>query len=259
MNTAETVLIHNKISIAVPTRHRVRKLSCFFQSILNTHKGTVPHITIIHDCPENREEINFTGKLQLPHINVIHNLYKSSLAQLWNQCIINAPTDWVLICNDDATFNPNWIEYLEKQIDSGIFKQINLLNYGGMCIHKSWILDIGWFDENFNGGGYEDVDFQLRISEAGLKNFVDMSHDFVFMNHLKNSSDGQDWAGENNSLYIVDKWGRNDNWNEPSNRKLPEIDWYPKWTKKYEEKFNKKATFISRHLDTNFIGKQIYP
>ena len=74
----------------------------------------------------------------------------------------------MLICNDDGGFQKGWLEYLEKQIATGSFLQINLLHYGGMCIHKSLIPQIGWFDERFHGGGYEDIDWQLRISEAGL-------------------------------------------------------------------------------------------
>lgn len=234
------------ISVAVPTRHRIKKLDNFITSFKNTtFSDERPHLTIIHDNPTSKEEVNFTRPLISDSINVIHNLYKSSLAQLWNQCIINAPTDWVLVCNDDAIFKQGWLEYLTKQIFSDKYKQINLLNYGGMCLHKSWIVRIGWFDEQFEGGGYEDVDYQLRISELKQKHLVDMSNDFVFLEHRKDSSDGCDWEGRNNSIHIVNKWGRKENWNLPSYRWMKEIDWHPKFTSEYIRKYSEEPIYLS--------------
>ena len=58
-----------------------------------------------------------------------------------------------------------------------------MLHYGGFCINRRMILKNGWFDERFRGGGFEDIDWQVRISESHLQMFVDISEDFKLVDH----------------------------------------------------------------------------
>lgn len=252
---------HQLISVAVPTRNRVTVINDFVKSFANsinpkvdgyTKTYVMPELHIIYDAPDKMS--HYCGFDMTPTETT--NVDKSSLTELWNQAIISSPTDWVLVCNDDITFNKGWVEYLEGQIETGKYLLIHLFHYGAFCIHKSLILEIGWFDENFRGGGFEDVDHMLRMSEAGLKDLVDRSHDFIrvdndveighFINHHKAQlhkqgiTKGTGWDGKNNGTYIMEKWGRKDNtnWRIPSFRQSLEVDWHPSVTKKYAEKFH---------------------
>ena len=228
--------------IAVPTRNRLSRVQRFVETFLQTtEEGNRPEMLFIHDSPTSDDSVNYTSKL--PHTNTLVFSEKSGLTKLWNQCIIKSNKEWVLVCNDDAIFKNGWYEHLTEQINSGKFLQINLLHYGGFCIHRKMILRNGWFDENFKGGGFEDIDWQLRLSESDSDHFLERSKDFILLDHGK-FYDGTNWLGENNHHYIEQKWNKSHkSWLsqkiEPSFRQLPEIDWYPRttamWSKYYGE------------------------
>lgn len=234
-------------------------------SILNSRSST-PQMTVIYDAPD-RPEDTFLREIGGRFRKEIYNPDKSSLTELWNQCIIMSPTDWVLVCNDDIEFKPGWLEYLEEQIDSGCYDLIHLFHYGAFCIHKYMMLKVGWFDERFRGGGYEDNDYQLRIYEAGLKDRVDRSHDFIrrdgarevghFIDHTKYVHNGEGWQGCNNAQWIQAKWA-NMNWRRPSIRQAPEIDWHPSVTKKYTDKYGINAEYIKIGKDSMSQRREIY-
>lgn len=250
----------------------------FMDSFMNTTSysdGRRPAMTVILDSPDALHEDYtliqndfLTSAFPEDYIRSVIVPDKSSLTELWNLSIILAPTDWVLICNDDVTFNPGWVEYLEQQIATDKFDLIHLFHYGGMCIHKRLILKMGWFDENFNSGGFEDIDFQLRISEAGLKDRVDRSHDFIrkegkvevghFMNHHRDVQANGSWAGGNNADWICEKWGRKSPWDFriPSFRQSLEVNWHPAYTSKYEEKYGLRWVDFEERL--KLTGKEQY-
>lgn len=262
--------MHRDISVAVPTRHRVQ---CIDKFVKTFHKNTDsrghirPYLTILYDSPKaagsSHLRFDYPLKTKMQEI-IVWN--KSSLTELWNMGIMTAPTDWVLLCNDDIIFKPGWLEYLEEAIASGKYLQINLGHYGAFCIHKSLILKVGWHDERYRGGGYEDIDWQLRLNEAGVKNKVDNSHTFYenkpghdvghFIDHFKSGSN-EGWQGENNQRWICGKWNRPTpaRWNDiPSIRAVNNIDWHPSYTKRYEEKFGHKTFHTMVPL-----AKEVYP
>lgn len=229
------------ITVAVPTRHRLPKLHKFIKSLIETTSAELrPNLLIISDAPEDNDPtIKFAQQLSFEGIgcDYIRNRYKSGLAQLWNQCIYAAPTDWVLVCNDDGVFQNGWLEWLLKQIGSGQFLQVNIMHYGGFCINKRMILRNGWFDERFMGGGFEDNDWQLRIYEGGLGGIVrPWSSDWTFMHHEK-TNDGNNWADGNVFHWMMEKWGKIDHWHLPAFRRHPEIDWHPYFTALYSRMF----------------------
>lgn len=250
--------MHDTISVAVPTRHRVKCINRFVESFQdNTPTGhRRPYLTILYDAPKapGASELTFKypHKTRMQEVTVWE---KSSLTELWNLGILTAPTDWVLLCNDDIVFKPGWLEYLEEQIATGKYDQINLGHYGAFCMHKSLVLKIGWHDERYRGGGYEDIDWQLRIAEAGLKDRVDNSHTFyknvpghdigAFIDHFKDGKN-EGWQGENNQGWICSKWSRPtpSQWNRiPSVRAVNNIDWHPSYTKRYEKRYKNNKFF----------------
>lgn len=262
------------ISVACPTRHRPVIIAKYLESFYKTtNDSNRPFMTIIHDSP-----IGGTSNDAVQNIdNMAHEDYKnfrsvfipekSSLTELWNLSIILSPTDWALICNDDIIFKDGWLEYLEEKILENKYLIINLFNYGAMAIHKRAILRLGWFDERFRGGGFEDNDYQLRISEANFKGYVDRSHDIVcrtrsgkeigiFIDHLRDEYKvGEYWKGENNFEFCSQKWRNNCNWRRPAFRMLDEPDWHPTYTAKYEKKFNERRTWptITNNSITNKV------
>lgn len=252
------------ITVAVPTRHRHAKLARFVESFLDTTpEAQRPRLLVISDAPDYNDPTipymdELRNKFHYPLVEYNINPEKSGLAQLWNQCIIRSSTDWVLVCNDDGVFQAGWLEWLEKQINDK-YLQVNLMHYGGFCIHKKMLLLNGWFDEHFFGGGFEDNDWQLRLSESELNELVyDWTCNWTYMHHNK-VNDNNNWTDQNNRDWMRMKWGRQDlhAWSRPSYRRMPEIDWHPLHTKKYEVKYN----ISSRIAEINTLvnsGRPIY-
>lgn len=254
--------MHPLISVAVATRHRPGILESFittygrslWKSVEKDPTNRTPCLTVLHDSPAG-----LTLDSAVALADDWHGLFnrsvwlpdKSSMTELWNMAIILSPTDWVLVCNDDIEFKPGWLEYLENTIATGKYDLIHLFHYGAFCIHKSMVLSIGWFDERFRFAGFEDNDFQLRISEAGIKDRVDRSHDFIrrdggrevghFVDHTKYVHNQHcSWGGSNEPWFKA-KWGRESeqfvDWRSPFTRNAKEIDWHPIYSHKYRVKF----------------------
>src|SRR5262245_23676709 len=143
------------VTVAVPTRHRLGSLRVLVDSVLQTSIPPPP-ILILHDAPEDRRSVHWASKLAA--LRNIEIPVKQSLAALWNKAIIYSSTNWVLISNDDVVFRTTWLEHLMNASNAANTKQINLCGYSAFCLHKSLIPLMGWFDERFRGGYYEDVD-----------------------------------------------------------------------------------------------------
>ena len=84
-----------------------------------------------------------------------------SLAKLWNNCLINSPTDFMLLLNDDVSIKDEFWKHLSNCVLK--------TNYQSFKINNSWcyvflnrfeVSKLGWFDERFLGVGYEDTDFE---------------------------------------------------------------------------------------------------
>lgn len=245
----------NLFSVAVPSRHRWECLSGFISSYLDTSKGRQPFLTILHDSPDSYDiPVDVCDRHHGKNIRSLLLPTKSSLTELWNMSVITAPSDWVLICNDDVTFNSGWIEYLNDTIATNKYLMIELFHYGAMCLHKKLILECGWFDEMFPVAGYEDNDAQLRISEAEIKHLIDTSHDFIrkdgdveighYVNHLKYVYKAPGWSGGSNEPWFREKWFTSDGVHFI--RRHFEQDWHPKYTMKYSKMYDTPIKFIER-------------
>jgi len=249
--------MHKGISIILPTRHRINLLKKCVDSIWSTSsEENRPLLTILHDSPDDYSECEYTKTLLCSSVNRIIVPHKSSLSQLFNLGIIFSPTDWFFLTQDDVVFYNGWIEYLDERIKEGKFKQIHLLHYGGVCIHKSLILQIGWWDERIPGFGCEDNDWSLRMKESGLFYLIDRSKNFVFMKHFPPS--GGRWKRGESHQFMEKKWKRSAQWEKPAFRMLPEIDWYPLYTQRYEDKYNMKSRIP--YINSNYVdcGKEVY-
>lgn len=85
-----------------------------------------------------------------------------SYSELINDSIINSPTEFIFLINDRSIPKPHEIEHMIELLESG-FAAVTKYSVGFMAFSKELIREIGWWDERYYGGGYEDDDFVLRL------------------------------------------------------------------------------------------------
>lgn len=246
------------IEIAFPTRNRPREVRNTLESLFGTlPPGAHVPIHVIHDDPPEelgQESMDVVASLLRPYDRQIINQDKSSLTQLWNQCILSTRSDWVLIASDDIKFQPGWYEYLKEQTESGKWLQVMMMSFCAFCVHKSMVLHIGWFDERFRGGYYEDNDWQLRVAESKLKHRVDYSRNEQLIHNRPTTT--HKWHCVNNHHWIQEKWHNIYDWTRPSFRQVGEEKLYPLVTAGYEIDYGMKSRIpiINSTMVKNGVG-----
>jgi len=103
------------------------------------------------------------------------------LTWAWNYSVYHASTPWVLICNDDVRFDPDWREKLVRALRKyPKALQVNMAypvsSFSAFLIHKKLIGMLGWFDPQFPAFRWEDEDWYLRILEKFGKDLGQQQH-----------------------------------------------------------------------------------
>ena len=161
-------------------------------------------------CVNGEKDSNFNQEYREKVLNLC-SLYDNvfpiffveirGLSKMWNTCIINSPTEDILILNDDIRIHTG-------QIFSFTSSLINGDDYKGICkmrstfsffvVNKKLMNEVGYFDERLLGFGEEDGDMTHRLLckgisvqdcfVEGLDNIVsDIRHDEVMHNMCKYS------------------------------------------------------------------------
>lgn len=175
-----------------------------------------------------------------PQIKYIRNTENLGCAAAWNQGVNAAVADWVVILNNDVVLAPGWLDGLLAVAENGLdivspALREGPLNYEiepyalefvrttghitrpdmahGVCfmVRRSVFETIGLFDENFQVGQFEDVDFFERAREAGFKlgatgrSFI---HHFgsITQNSLRDNDSTVPPYEEMNRAYFRRKW-----------------------------------------------------
>jgi len=85
-----------------------------------------------------------------------------SYSELINDSVSSSNTEFVFLINDRTKPKPEDIEHMVDLLENG-FAAVTKYSVGFMAFSKELIREIGWWDERFYGGGYEDDDFVLRL------------------------------------------------------------------------------------------------
>jgi len=86
---------------------------------------------------------------------------------LVNKCIQECPTEIVIICADKAYPSPSQIDLMLQRIKNG-FGLVAMYRFAFFGFKKELIRRIGFFDERYIKGCWEDNDMALRLREANI-------------------------------------------------------------------------------------------
>jgi hypothetical protein len=126
-----------------------------------------------------------------------------SYSQLINHSIATSHTEWVILINDRTSPTVDEVEKMLDLLESGM-SCVFLYNVGFMGFAKELIRKIGWWDEGFIHGGWEDRDWVWRLAEANLSLYEsqESTYDYTWKSPLNvpggNSSTPhwrKKWAG----------------------------------------------------------------
>jgi hypothetical protein len=90
-----------------------------------------------------------------------------SYSKLINDSVSSSKTEFIILINDRTTPLPEHAEKIIKHLESG-FACSFMYNVGFMGFSKELIREIGWWDERYLNGGWEDRDWVFRLKLANL-------------------------------------------------------------------------------------------
>ena len=103
-----------------------------------------------------------------------------SFSKIINDCITSSEYETIIICNDKARPTPEAVEKIPVMLQEG-WGMVALYRFGFFGFKKDLIRKIGFFDERFIGGGYEDVDFVRRLKEANIGYYESEEISYIYL------------------------------------------------------------------------------
>jgi hypothetical protein len=90
-----------------------------------------------------------------------------SFSQLMNHAIATSKHEWMIFVNDRTTTSAANTLKICKLLSEG-YACVYLYNVGYMGFSKELVRTIGWWDERYKLGGWEDRDWTFRLAQADL-------------------------------------------------------------------------------------------
>lgn len=184
--------------------------------MLPVHRSNIPLANEALKCLLNNSDLNIICIDDFGHdsdyvnddrIKFIHNTNtteRQPLVKIWNQCIKECPTDNVIITSwRQRPTNEHFNIINEKLNDRFGMVTFDGLHFFGF--NKHLLSKIGFFDEGFTRGQYEDTDWFNRIATANIAMYAgDVSEQRIINGQYVNST----WLDgvEENRTYYQSKW-----------------------------------------------------
>lgn len=108
-------------------------------------------------CVELKDKITF----------VMHHK-AVGLTTLWNEILSQSIRPYSLILNDDLEIYPWFRHWLENAHWESDYITLIEATWSHFFISKKALEEVGWFDEEFLGIGFEDMDYTARCLDRGI-------------------------------------------------------------------------------------------
>jgi hypothetical protein len=102
-----------------------------------------------------------------------------SYSQLVNESIVTSPTERILLVSDRCIPTAEEALTAFNILEQG-YALAGLWGIAYMAVTKELFRKVGWFDERFLGGGYEDDDFTLRMKLANVALYESIISNYDF-------------------------------------------------------------------------------
>lgn len=85
-----------------------------------------------------------------------------------NTLITMCPTEYIIVLSDKARPLNGQIQEMKNLALTGKYGMVALHRFGAFCLDKNAIRRVGFFDERYIRGGFEDDDYMIRMREADI-------------------------------------------------------------------------------------------
>ena len=223
---------HPGTSVVIPVYNKLDYTKKCLDS-LRVHAGGIEEIIIIDNGSTDGTAEYLAG---FEGASVISNRENLGCAAAWNQGIVAAGSAWVLFLNNDVVVTARWVEEMlefarEKRVDivspairegpgnydidryaqEFVARMKHRSRFGvadGICfmVRKTVFEKVGRFDENYQIGQFEDVDFFRRAAMAGFRLAItgrSFIHHFgsVTQNHIRGVERNNSYEAANRAYY----------------------------------------------------------
>lgn len=153
--------------------------------------------------PSNRHWLaKYTKKSLFPlESHIFDGTGYPSYSKIMNDVIEVCPTELLIVCNDKGRPKPKHVEKVIKLIKKG-FGMVWLHPFGFGGFYKDVIRQIGFYDERFTDGNYEDCDMYRRLKESNIAIYEQFE-----IKWLKKRSS---WVSEKSKEHMKVKWRETD-------------------------------------------------
>jgi len=156
----------------------------------------IEEVTICTHCGANQDIVSKQVEMLLPlqkkikvywnhRINRYPRAYPS-YSQLINHSIATSPTEFIILLNDRVTPHLAQAEKIINHLENGFGCSL-IYNVGYMGFSKELVRRIGWWDERFIGGGWEDRDwvFRMKMADIALYESQEGTYDYSWKSPLQ--------------------------------------------------------------------------
>jgi hypothetical protein len=167
--------LNSRLQIAITTY--VDRYELFFKPLFASLKSLFPEVNLyvaVNGFHDNNIQAHYLERLHKELCSkemglctfVLHDK-PVGLTRLWNELLSQGSDNTTLILNDDLKVYPwfrAWIE--NRELNSSI----TLINgsWSHFFFNREILDSVGWFDENFRGIGFEDMDYTARCARKGI-------------------------------------------------------------------------------------------
>jgi hypothetical protein len=120
-----------------------------------------------------------------------------SFSKLINCCVTSCPTETVIIASDKVLPNAGHVQKTLDLLDKG-YAFVGLFAFAFFGMKKELFRQVGFLDERYVGGGFEDYDFYVRLAESNLAAYVTTEVPYY--------SGGSSWDYTNSYKFWGKKW-----------------------------------------------------
>lgn len=110
---------------------------------------------------EDKYEVHWNNRIDR------HPYAYPSYSELINHSVATSPSEYIILINDRCSPKADEAEKILNHLKEGYACSL-LYNVGFMGFTKELVRQIGWWDQRFINGGWEDRDWVMRIAKANL-------------------------------------------------------------------------------------------